>query len=389
MHEVSVDTWSVLRGETYYKLHLNAPVGRWFPALEHLYWCITESNHPYIGLFFSPYLKGISIFVPWSWSNSGLPRNIPPVIASTISALPASALQHLSVDVDCCGVPSAYFKGSLSSVVLRCGPSLTKFSSPTPLSDAAIDHLIHLPNLRAWNTEHPPPDYSTPSLPLVFPPLEEFTLAGGAADGWLSLFKRLQGCVSSTQGATPLSRVRESLEYLSIGKFPGPITGSSFTSAIQTFRNLVILGVSVNCRDGRCMFELNNDNVAELAIALPRLHTLLLGYPCSNNTCATTVACLLPISVHCTGLRTLGIHFNTTNIVDDLKNISEDPRFQELRSLQKCGLWRFDVHRMSLTLDESGFKTVVRGMMNIFPDLERCDGWDDFNWRLAEVRGSA
>jgi len=308
-------------------------------------------------------------------------------IASTISALPAPALQHLSVDVDCHGVPSAYFKEALSSVVLRCGPPLTEFSSPTPLSDAAINHLIHLPHLCTWHAKHSPPNYAASSLPLVFPPLRRFTLGEGAGRGWLSLFERLGDRVPSTQGTTPLPGVRGSLEYLNIGNFPDASIDPSVTSSIQTFRNLVGLSVMVVCHDGQCVFKLNGDNVAELTMALPRLNSLLLGYACDKNTCATTVACLLPVSVHCVGLQSLGIHFNTTNIVDDLKNISEDPRFQELRSLQKCALSWLDVRRIPFTLNESDFGTVARGMMDIFPDLDHCDGWDEFSWKLAEVRG--
>jgi len=386
MHQVSVDAWSILGEETFLKLHLNAPDGRWFPALEHLSWCFTESNHPYIGLFFSPYLKRISISVPWSWSNSKVPHNILPAIASTISTLPAPALQHVSVDLDCHGVPLAYFKESLSSVVLRCGPPLTEFFSLTLLSDAATNHLIHLPHLRAWHTKYPPPNYSSSSLPLVFPALREFTVGGGAGRGWISLFERLGNRLSSTQATTPLSGMRESLEYLSIGNFPDSIIYPSFTYAIQIFRNLVGLNVTVACRDGQCIFKLNNDNVAELAMALPRLKSLLLGYPCDKNTCATTVACLLPISVHCARLQSLEIHLNTTNIVEDLKNISEDPQFQELRSLQKCTLSWLDVHRVPLTLDKSDFGRVARGMVDIFPNLERCDGWGGLNWEIGVVQ---
>ena len=123
-----------------------------------------------------------------------------------------------------------------------------------------------------------------------------------------------------------------------------------------------------------------------MTMALPQLQSLLLGYPCGKNTCATTVACLLPISVHCPKLQSLNIHFNTTTIVDDLKNISEDPQFQELPSLQKCTLWRLDIREMPLTFDEPNFKAVALGVVDIFPNLERCQGWDDFNWELAEVQ---
>ena len=360
MHQASVDTWSLLGEEIYRKLRLNAPVGGWFPALEGLTLCIRRSNLPYLDLFISPNLKRISLSM--LWGDSEVPQNSLSVVASTISALPAPSLQHLSVRM-CYGIPPAYFKKSLSSVVLRCGPSLTEFSSLTPLSDAAISHLIHLPHLHTWHTKHPPPNYSASSLPLVFPPLTEFIVGDGAAPGWLSLFKRLGDCVSSTQGTAPLSRVRESLESLDIGNFPDPIIDVPFASIIRTFRNLAHLNVMIGCHrevhNGPCVFKLNNDNVSELAMALPRLDSLLLGYPCDKNTCATTVACLLPISVHCAGLQSLEIHFNTTNIVDDLKNISEDPRFQELRSLGKCALSCLEVHEIPLTIDESEFETVA------------------------------
>ena len=385
MRQTDVDGWTIPEEETFRKLCLNSPPGGWFPALQGLYWCITRSNLPYFDLFLSPNMKRISITI--SWGDSRVPKTFLPVIASTISALPAPILQLLFVHIDRRGISPAYLKDSLSSVVSRFGPSFMQFSSPAPLSDAAMNHLIHLPRLHTWHTEHPPPDYPGSSLPLVFPPLREFTLGEGAAPGWLSLFKRLGDCVSSTQDSTPLSRVRESLESLNVGDFPNPIIDVSFTSIIRAFRNLLRLNVMVNCSDGQCVFGLNNDNVTELAVALPRLDSLLLGYPCGENTCATTVACLLPISVHCPGLRSLGIHFNTTNLIDDLKSISEDPRFQELRSLGKCTLSCLGVYDTPLTIDESDFETVACGTTVIFPNLERCNGWEEVNWELAEVQG--
>lgn len=45
---------------------------------------------------------------------------------------------------------------------------------------------------------------------------------------------------------------------------------------------------------------------------------------------------------------------------------------------------------MTLTLDESGFETVVHGMVRIFPSLEYCLGneeiWDEISDRMEEVR---
>jgi hypothetical protein len=291
-------------------------------------------------------------------------------------------------------MPWEYFKDSFSSIVSRCGPSLTEFSSPIPLSDAATNHLIQLPHLRVWSTECSPPSYSALSLPLGFPPLTEFTLEGNAAGGWISLLERLEHGVSPTQGVTPLSRVKKSLGFLTAGSLLGLVIGVSFSSMIRTFRNLIYLNLEAYCHDednvGQCTFKLNDDNVTELAMALPRLQSLLLGCPCFENICATTVTCLLPISVHCVKLTTLAIHFNTTNIVDDLKNISEGARFQELRSLPRCKLTELHVYQIPLPLDEPGFGAVAHGMADIFPALQHCEGfhegWDGLSRRIVGLR---
>ena len=95
--------------------------------------------------------------------------------------------------------------------------------------------------------------------------------------------------------------MKGSLQYLNIESLL-PFIDNSFTSSIQMFRNLTILTVGDYCRDGfeelQCTFKLNDGNVAELAMALSQLECLYLGRPCFENTCATTAACLLLISVH-------------------------------------------------------------------------------------------
>ena len=378
----------------FHVLRLNSPALGWFPALQGLSWRITESNLPYADLFFSPYLEKVVISPSPSWTSSGVPRDIVPVIASTVSALPASTLQSLWVAYT---EPWADLKESLSSVALRCGPSLTQFISPIPLSDAAMNHLMQLPHLRVWRLEGPPPpcDSALPSPP-TFPPLTEFALAGGATRGWISLFERLEGSVSSTQGVTPLSRMKESLRHLrsrNLGGSPDLVINVSFTSTVQIFRNLVSLCVDNYCHDGgRCTFKLNNDNVTKFAMALPQLECLFLGNPCPGNTCATTVACLLLISVYCDKLRELEIHFNTAKIVEDFKDISEDPRFQKLRSRPRCPLSYLGIHKIPLTVDSPNFEVVVNGMVNIFPSLHHCTAaednldWDEVSERITERR---
>ena len=146
MRGVRVDERSHVVGDALYKLCFSSPAGGWFPALQDLSWCIVESNLPYVDLFVSPHLKKIYIYPPLWWIIPGIPPNHLAVIASTIIALPTSVLQSLCVDIRR-AIPPTYLKDFLSSVVLRCGPSLVEFTSPIPLSNAATNHLIRLPHL--------------------------------------------------------------------------------------------------------------------------------------------------------------------------------------------------------------------------------------------------
>jgi len=59
----------------------------------------------------------------------------------------------------------------------------------------------------------------------------------------------------------------------------------------------------------------------DLAAALPCLESLNLGIACRRNTCATTIASLLSMSVHCLDLTDLEIHFNTVTIVGDIQRL--------------------------------------------------------------------
>ena len=138
----------------------------------------------------------------------------------------------------------------------------------------------------------------------------------------------------------------------------------------------------------------NNRNFILTCAICPTL--IRLGLTSRCNICSTNVACLLPISVHCVKLQKLQVHFTTTNIVGDLKNISEDPRFQELWSLPKCVLSHLDVWRIPLTLNEFSLKIVADGMIAIFPSLECCPGlgggpqgmlgWRELSEKIARLR---
>ena len=235
MRQVHLYEWMYPGEETFKKLRLNSPPGGWFPTLQDLSFCIKDDTIPYADLFFSPHLKRVSIVLTVAWKYTGVPLRVLPLLVPTLSALPTSSLERISVQTRHLTVPWTHLKDLFSSIVLRCGPSFTEYDSPIPLSDAALDHLIQLPHLHTWCIYGPPPTYPASSLPLVFPPLRELTLGEGATRGWLALLGRLGGGTATAQGVAPLSKAKESLKALNIGENFGIDIDPSSVSTIQCF----------------------------------------------------------------------------------------------------------------------------------------------------------
>jgi len=149
-----------LDGGTIEKLRLNSPAGGWFPALQVFTWRISRQNAAYGNLFFFPRLEKITILPVWRQRDSDDCRNLMSSVALTFSTLAVpgglripviAALNERIRD----SLPWEYFKDSLSSVVLRSGPSLTNFGSVVPLSDEGVIHLISLSNLHSLELDTP------------------------------------------------------------------------------------------------------------------------------------------------------------------------------------------------------------------------------------------
>ena len=116
----------------------------------------------------------------------------------------------------------------------------------------------------------------------------------------------------------------------------------------------------------RCVFRLTDGDVKILAIALPRLQSLQLGRVCIYNTCNTTIASLMSISIHCSDLAYLQIHFNTENIVGDIQHLLGESVGQDKT---KCKLQGLHVGELPLELDSGGVEIVAMGLGVIFPHL--------------------
>ena len=278
-----------------------------------------------------------------------------------------NSLEHLTLECD--RERESLLEDAISSFVCRRGSSLKTFDSDIPLSKATIHHLMRLPNLRSWVATHEPPRTLPP---VAFPSLEVLRLESAALP-WLHLL------------TPPTSRtnLRETLKFLGCPR--GTVIDSTFSSSVANFRNLVGLRVEEYCSGAEgCISRLTDDDVENLADALPRLNHLQLTKPCHLNSCKTTVSSLLSLSTHCLGLKLLEIHFNTRTIVGDMRHLL-DGGFG--RDKAKCGLRHLRVGRLPLEAGGEDVETITTGFKVIFPCLDTCTGGG--RWYLVHTALSA
>jgi len=376
MRELSIG-WGCLTDETLARLSSNSPDGVLCPNLERLDWEVdaTCTPLPFFRLFLSPRLKHVNLHTRFAYF--GVPRYNLPLVKEVISCLPAS-LEDLSL---MCGPwKGEPLKDVISSLVLRCGPSLRSFGSRTALSEGAFYHLMRLPNLRSWVAAGQQPQ--TFSL-TTFPSLEELHL-GSAALPWLHLLTareegKLRNGLALAATITN-TNVKETLKLLHCP--PNTPVGSALLSCVSSFRNLVTLYVGKgSCeREGICTFSLTDDDVENLVVALPSLVNLQLGEVCGFNSCRTTVSSLLSMSIRCLGLTVLEIHFNTRTIAGDMQRVFNEG---SVRDKPRCELQSLLVGCSPLRVREEDIGTVATGFADIFPYLEDFSsyGRDRESWK--------
>ena len=289
--------------------------GPFFPNLNGLTFVIDyiPPNLDLSRLYCSPNLRNFTLLInPYAVKN---PEDLK-LFDRMISRLPPS-LEHLVVR--CGRQDSELLRNRLSSFVLKCGSSLKRLNTSVPLSKEAILHLINLPNLADWETSQAP-DKNLKSFP---PSLERFRIETPEALGWIVAPPHK---VSVGQNNSALARphiaARDNLKSLEIG--PGITVDSKLLSCLLPLRNLTYLMVAGTCVKKTCNFGWTDDNIHDLTFALRRLQFLYFQHLCSSNTCKSTVASLVSISVNCLDLGELQIHLNTKNIVSDMNRLIQE-----------------------------------------------------------------
>ena len=355
------------------KLSRGSAGGQLFPRLEVLCWYIDETVIPTscFHLFLPPQLKSVDL----SYSGSGISRDGVAPLVHIISSL-TSSLEYLTFYHG--QSREMILEDTLSSFVCQRGSSLRSFDSDVLLSEAAIHHLMQLPNLRFWVGYHEPPRTLPP---ITFPSLECLHLDQTSLP-WLHLLAS-HGKEIVRKGSTPAAsrtNIRETLDSLECSEVT--TIDSAFVHSVINFRNLVSLRAAGDCTEPEvCISRFTDGDVEELAAALPRLEALLLGPPCYSNSCNTTVASLMSISVNCLELK---IHFNTRDIIRDLRFLLQG---NSGRDRPKCKVWNLMVGDVPLEVQGVDVETVAMGFRVILPHLKHLGGWE--NWLPVRAALSA
>ena len=379
MRRLSLSGSDDYASDTLLRLSSNSPGGLLFPKLESLSWYIhtAPSALPFFHLFLSPHLQRVDIH---GYLPDILERVLTP-LTQMISLLPTS-LQYLSI---MCGqLEDEPFRDAISSLVCRCGPLLRSLETSVSLSEAAINHIMHLPNISHWTlAKEPPRVVPTP----VLPSLESIRLYEPEALPWLHLLAWHERDLLRNDSTlpTPYTSIRERLKCL---ECLGTIVNTTFVSSVVRFPNLVILNVYTECYGaGGCIFRLTDDDMEDLAASVPHLKTLQLGLPCWLNSCNTTVASLMSISVHCLDLTVLQTHFNTRTIVSDMQRLVSGGIG---RDKVKCKLQRMMVRCLPLEVAGEDIETVAMGFKVIFPCLtglwSQGSDWERLRSKIAGLR---
>lgn len=375
MRQLHLDFDSTVSEEVLHMISANSSNGIMCPGLRTLLWTVEPHTLPFHRLFFSPHLTDFEFHGNFTFEVPVLSDMI-----SMILELEAFPLQRLHLHVPLHEHPDLH--SAVSSAVLRCGPSLEVLYVPTTLSDAAVQHIVRLPKLTSWCTRNGPPSEPNLSLSDAFLKLETLQLRTEASLEWLPIFEETARHTSSGQN-TYAPHYRGPCHNLTVlDTWKDVSIDATFMSPIMLFHGLVRLTLESACYVGECAFSLTDEDVEEIAPALPRLESATFGRVCPANDCRTTISSLLTLSVCCKNLEDLEIHINTKYLLGELNIASTDPRLDDLPSFPEREFCLTVSRAIWPWLGQEYMEEVAMGFRKIFPSLSTISGrtpWDELN----------
>lgn len=330
----------------------------------------TDEFIPFIPLFISPRTASITITLTEHSSTTV-------AVGAVISRFPA-----LCPNLEC-----IYIEGlardpvtinAVSELLLACnGNSLESFCVDSPLTEEAQEVLFRLPNLSVlWAVMQRHtllPSVALPNLTLIDVEYSDGLdwLRGfrGAVLGKLesAIFRCESEQIGDFLGAFGRVAVTTTAQNtLSSFRFCTSSGWNPNYSALLPFRQLKELTIEFSCDNG-CSSRVDDDVIAALALAMPKLETLRLGGdPCQTPTGAT-VKGLVTLASRCPYLSELRIHFQAASLVDAATSAMTTPIDDDESAVQweDCVLTDLEVGRIPVPPQST--TTIILTLLNIFP----------------------
>jgi len=380
-------TLGVLSPDVFWVLQLCAINDPLFPNLRILrLYSITAEFLPFIPLFLSPGITGIVT----TFDGSSAPRVIVASIFATLPKLCPNlqdiALRSLPLD--------PMITAAVSGMILASNRNtLRSVKIDSPLTEEACEVTCKLPNLRdLWVVV----ERGTSLPPLVLPNLTHLDIRYNHDSG------RLQMPHEATLGKLESIIIRSSSEH--IGNFlevfgESALAASAYNTlsrflflttrpwmpnyrSLLPFTQLRYLVIESSCDSG-CSSNVDDDIIATLARAMPKLEILQLGSPpCRDIPTGATAKGLVVLAHHCPNLYTLRVHFQVASLCTSPATVEVAPNTASTSMRRVCALTQLEVGK--IPVPEESVLVVALTLIIIFPHLRCVYSSDIENWEKVE-----
>ena len=349
-------------------------------------WSATVDFAPFILLFISPGTSRINIiFETYNLSIA--------LIASVITIFPARCpnLQHIGLH----SLPrDPMITNAVSELLLTTNRNtLRTFDVDSPLTEEARGVVHRLPDLR-YLTVVTGGGTSLPSL--MLPSLTKLLIIEHDHDhDWLDWMEMFYG---ATLGK--LETVNFAPESEQIGDFLGAFERAALAASVQnalsnfvlytryswdpklssllSFTQMKTLSIHFPCDRG-CYLRVGDDDIINLARAMPELEILRLGdRPCRRIPTGVTAKGLAVLAHHCPNLSVLCIHFQVASLTLPPATFSMTPKTEPAVLLRGCALKDLTVGE--IPIPEQSVLMVALTLVRIFPRIENVI-YDDAGWQ--------
>lgn len=345
-------------------------------------WSTAGEFIPFVPLFLSPRTTVVDI----EFKKSGLPKA---KVASMLAAFPMLCpnLQKITLQ----SLPTdPIITVAVSNMLLASNrDNLRCFQVDSPLTEEAREVVYKLPDLRELSVVIER-DTSLPSV--VLPNLTELAISCDDKGDWVQLFHR--ATFGRLEGVTFYPRSKQIGDLLEAFKKIALATStlnmlselSIYTtrswnpsySSLLPFTKLTYLLIQFTC-DDECSSGVDDNVIMDLAQAMPKLKTLILGDgPCSEITIGVTAEGLAALAHRCPNLSTLCVHFLVDTLSADPSTIGGATSNVGSAPLRKdCALTDLEVGH--IPLPEESVSAVTLTLARIFPHIN-CIDYADKNW---------